>query len=67
MCIAAPGRVIKVEGHKVTVQYPGVSRIALVGEEKVGVGDYVLVQMGIVIKVLTPEEAMASMDAWKRI
>jgi len=67
MCIAVPGKVIKVEGHKVTVQYPGVSSVALIGEEIVGVGDYVLVQMGIVIKVLTPKEATASMDAWKRI
>lgn len=65
MCLAIPGKIIKVEGHKVTVKYPQETRDALVGDEPVKVGDIVLVQMGVVIKILTPEEAKISQDAWQ--
>ena len=65
MCIAAPGQVTKIEGHKATVKYRGESRFALVGDEKVRKGDYVMVQMGIVVKILSPEEKKESLKAWK--
>lgn len=58
MCLAIPGRVKKIEGKKILVQYSGEVRQVLVGDEKVKVGDLVLVQMGIVIRVLTPKEAL---------
>lgn len=57
MCIATPGRVKKIVGKKVLVQYPEEIREALLSDEKVKVGSWVLVQMGIVIRVLTPKEA----------
>ncbi|OGH10475.1 MAG: hypothetical protein A2857_00710 [Candidatus Levybacteria bacterium RIFCSPHIGHO2_01_FULL_36_15] len=65
MCLAIPGKITKIEGHKVLVEYPGQTRQALVGNEPVKVGDYVLVQMGIVIKILTPSEAKEAQLAWK--
>ena len=65
MCLAVPGKVIKIEGRKATVQYPGESRFALVGDDPVKVGDFVLVQMGIVIQILTPEEAREAISAWE--
>lgn len=66
MCIAAPGQVTKVEGHKVTVRYPKESRLAMVGDDKLKTGDYVMVQMGIVVKVLSPKEARKTFSAWKQ-
>lgn len=57
MCLGFAGRIKSIEGKKVEVQYPGEVRQVLVGDEKVKVGDWVLVQMGIVIKILTPKEA----------
>lgn len=65
MCIAVPGQVTKIEGHKVTVKYPGEERFALIGDDKVRKGDYVMVQMGIVVKKLTPTEAKQTLKAWK--
>ena len=64
MCIAAPGKIIRIEGRKVFVQYPGQVRPALVGDDPVKVGDFVLVQMGIVIQILSPEEAAEAQQAW---
>ncbi len=52
MCIAFPGKVIKIEGLKALVKYPQEVREVLVGEENVKVGDKVLVQMGVIIQVI---------------
>lgn len=67
MCLAIPGKIIKIEGKKVWVQYPEEMRPVLVGNEQVKIGDYVLVQMGIVIKILSEEEASESIKAWNSI
>jgi hydrogenase expression/formation protein HypC len=65
MCLAIPGKIIKIEKGKATVEYPGQTRLALLGDEKVKVGDYVMVQMGIVIKKLSSKEASFAQKAWK--
>jgi len=59
MCLAIPGQTTKVEGHKVTVKYPGEERSVLVGDEKVKKGDFVMVQMGVIVKILSRKEAAA--------
>jgi hydrogenase assembly chaperone HypC/HupF len=65
MCLAIPGQIVKIKGHKATVKYPGEERGVLVGDEKIKKGDYVMVQMGIVIKILSEKEAKESLKAWK--
>ena len=64
MCLAIPGKIIKIEKGKATVEYPGLTRFALIGDEKVKIRDYVMVQMGIVVKILTPKEAREALRAW---
>jgi hydrogenase expression/formation protein HypC len=65
MCLAMPGQITKIEGHKATVKYPGESRAVLVGDEKIKKGDYVMVQMGIVVKILSEKEAKLALKSWK--
>lgn len=65
MCIAAPGKVKKIEGRKVFVEYPGEIRPALIGDDEVKAGDYVMVQMGIVVKVLSKKEAKEAQSVWQ--
>jgi hydrogenase assembly chaperone HypC/HupF len=65
VCLAIPGQVTKVKGKKAIVEYPGQTRSVLVGDEKANVGDYVLVQMGIVVKKLSKTEAQEALKAWK--
>jgi len=67
MCLAVPGKVIKIEGRKATVEYPGQSRLALVAEVEPRVGEMVMVQMGVVVKVLDPSEAKATTEAWGEV
>jgi hydrogenase maturation factor len=53
MCLAVLGKVVKISGKKIWVKYPKVSapRPALLADEKVKIGDKVLVQMGIVVQI----------------
>ena len=64
MCLAIPGKIKKIEGKKVLLDYPGKKRFALTGGEHVKIGDYVMVQMGIIVKILSQKEAKAAFQAW---
>ena len=65
MCLAVPGKVKKIKGRQALVEYPGEVRSALIGEKGVKVGDYVMVQMGIIIKILSCQEAKAAHKVWQ--
>lgn len=65
MCLAIPGKLIAIDGHRATVEYPGQTRQAMLGDPDFQIGDYVMVQMGIVSKKLTPEEADHVLTAWQ--
>ncbi|HEX9007836.1 MAG TPA: HypC/HybG/HupF family hydrogenase formation chaperone [Patescibacteria group bacterium] len=67
MCLAYPGLVKEISGLKATIQYPSGTRQALVGDQKVKVGARVLVQMGIVVKVLSKKESNLITTAWDSI
>ncbi len=67
MCLAIPGKVIGIKNGRARVRYPGnIVNPALITDEKVEIGDSVLVQMGIIIKILTPAEASVSRKAWEK-
>lgn len=65
MCLAVPGKIKKIEGKKVLLEYQKEKRFAIIGDEKVKVGDYVMVQMGIIVKILSQKEAKSAFEAWK--
>ena len=65
MCLAIPGKIKEIQGQKLIVEYPTETRQALAGGTKVSIGDYVLIQMGVVLKVVTEKEAKTSWKAWK--
>lgn len=67
MCLAIPGKIITIEGKKAIVDYFGDAREVMVGGTEVKVDDYVMVQMGIIIKVLSPKEAKVSLEAWEKV
>ncbi len=64
MCLAIPGKIIKIDGRKALVEYPGQTREAMIGIEDLCVGDYVQVQMGIAMQKLDPENAKVAIEAW---
>ena len=67
MCIAAPGKVIKIEGKKALIEYPGnEDRYAMITDEKVRVGSFVSVQMGLIVNVLSKAESLSAQKAWQK-
>lgn len=66
MCLAIPGKITSIEGQKATIHYPGnQTRYAMIGLPNLQVGDNVMVQMGVIVKKLSPEEAQMSTQAWQ--
>lgn len=66
MCLAIPGKIKEIKGRQVLIEYPQDLRLALVGDEPVKIGDNVLVQMGVVVKILSSTEAKIATEAWAK-
>ncbi len=65
MCIAAPGKIVRTHNKQADVDYgDGVVRTVLIAHHKVRPGDHVLVQMGIIVKILSNEESSSIQKAW---
>ena len=67
MCVALPGRVIKLNGTKATVDFSGNTLEAEAGLVKVKPGDSVLVHAGCILQVLTEEDRNALEELLKEI
>lgn len=67
MCLAFPGTVTKITGREAEVEYPDGRRKALLGEEKIVVGDNVLVQMGVIVKKISNKEQRLISAVWKEL
>lgn len=57
MCVAAPSKVISIDGNTAVVDYDGNRINADKGIVEVKEGDYVLVHAGLIIQVLPENEA----------
>lgn len=67
MCVAAPGRVIEINGNTATIDYSGNRVKAHAGVVDVKVGDYALVHAGLIIQVLDDDEAQSMIDLFKEL
>jgi len=73
MCLGIPGEVVEVVdpvAHLATVAVSGVKRtvsLALLADEPVGVGDWVLVHVGFAMGVIDAEEAAQTLAAMRHL
>lgn len=67
MCLAIPGKIVKIKGDNATIEYPGEKREASLIEKDFMVGDYVIVQNKVVVKKITPSEAKQSIELFKKL
>lgn len=67
MCVAAPGKVIEINGDNVVLDYDGNRVSANKGIVDVKIGDYALVHAGLIIQVLPEDEAKFMLDMFKDI
>lgn len=64
MCLAVPMQIINIEGETMVAEIDGVRREAslMMLNEKVEVGDYVLIHAGFAISRLDEDEALETLD-----
>jgi hydrogenase expression/formation protein HypC len=69
LCLTIPGRIIGVTGDLASVDYgeDGVRKNVNISLVKATLGDYVLVQSGFAVKLLTESEAGEALEMWKVI
>ena len=68
MCYAIPGRIVSISGKTATLEYFGEKRKAnIIGFEnkKLEPGNYVYAQGGIIVDVISENEALPILEAWR--
>ena len=67
MCLAIPGKIMKIDGDEATIQYPGETRIAKIVDGEYSIGDYVFVSAQIIVQKIPEQEALASLKGWEDV
>jgi len=67
MCLAVPGKVVKVEGNQAEVDFGGVLRKVNVSLVESAPGDWVVVHAGFAIEKMDEEEAQETLRLWSEL
>lgn len=68
MCLAIPGKIVKIEGNSALVDFDGLTQnviIALIQNPEVG--KFVIVHAGYAIEMLNEKDALESIEQWKEL
>ncbi|MDR3282295.1 MAG: HypC/HybG/HupF family hydrogenase formation chaperone [Candidatus Methanoplasma sp.] len=67
MCLAVPGKIIRIEGDDGYVDFGGVVRRANVSMVEAKVGDWAVVHAGFAIEVMDDKEAEETLKLWNEV
>lgn len=67
MCVAAPGKVIEINGDTAVIDYNGNKVNANKGIINTKIGDYVLVHAGLIIQALPEDEAKSMLELFEEL
>jgi len=68
MCLAIPGKVVKIDGDKALVDFGGVRREVIISLlEDVKLSDYVIVHAGYAIGTMDRKEAQETLRTWREV
>ncbi|MDR0888023.1 MAG: HypC/HybG/HupF family hydrogenase formation chaperone [Candidatus Methanoplasma sp.] len=67
MCLAIPGKIVKIEGDVGDVDFGGVIRKANVAMVEAKVGDWAVVHAGFAIEIMDEEEALETIALWNEV
>lgn len=67
MCVAAPGKIIEINGNTAKIDYSSNITTVNKGIVECKVGDWVLVHAGLIIQVLPENEAEYMVDLFKEL
>ncbi|MHA1988559.1 MAG: HypC/HybG/HupF family hydrogenase formation chaperone [Promethearchaeota archaeon] len=68
MCLAIPGKILKIDGNSALVDFDGLTQkviIALIRNPEVG--KYVIVHAGYAIEMMGEKDALEAIDEWKEL
>ncbi|MFW9894518.1 MAG: HypC/HybG/HupF family hydrogenase formation chaperone [Candidatus Thorarchaeota archaeon] len=66
MCLAIPGKILKIEGNSALIDFDGLTQkviIALIQNPEVG--KYVIVHAGYAIEMMEEKDALEAIEQWK--
>ena len=61
MCLAIPGKIIKIKGDEATIEYGEIIRQAKLIEKKYKINDYVIVQARVVMQKIPKKQALETL------
>ena len=67
MCLAIPGKIIKIKGDTATVDYEAQKRQVNISLVNVAVGDYIIANAGYAIQKIDEQNAKKSIELFKKI
>lgn len=67
MCVAAPGKIIEINGDTAVIDYNGNKVNANIGIIDANIGDYALVHAGLVIQILPDDEAENMLELFEEL
>lgn len=67
MCLAVPGKVVKVEGNQAEVDFGGVLRKVNISLVESTPGDWVVVHAGFAIEKMDEKEARETLKLWQEL
>jgi len=67
MCLAIPGRVVKIEGDYAIVDFLGQKRKVRLSVVKPKINDYVIVKYGTIVEIVDEKSAKESIETWKSL
>ncbi|MDR2846673.1 MAG: HypC/HybG/HupF family hydrogenase formation chaperone [Candidatus Methanoplasma sp.] len=67
MCLAIPGKIVKIEGDVGDIDFGGVVRRANVAMVEAKVGDWAVVHAGFAIEIMDEEEAQETIRLWNEV
>ena len=66
MCLAVPGKIIEIKGNDATVDYGSEKRVGKILNEEYKIGDFVIIQGGIIALKVSKEEALRALSLYRK-
>lgn len=67
MCLAIPGKIVKIDGDQGEIDFGGVMKTANISMVEAKVGDWAVVHAGFAIEIMDEEEAQETLKLWNEV
>ncbi|MCL2296383.1 MAG: HypC/HybG/HupF family hydrogenase formation chaperone [Methanomassiliicoccaceae archaeon] len=67
MCLAVPGKIVKIDGDVGDIDFGGVIRKANITMVEANIGDWAIVHAGFAIEIMDEEEAQETLKLWNDV